>query len=614
MPEGDTPMRGSAAPTSPGARDARSEALLGTPAPPHGGAATRDRRGTGNPPDASPPGIAPPPARTAPPSGHRPPAPTHPHEPPAHPAGPPEHPPAPARPTGATPTDPTTPAHPATDPTAAAHPTAAARRSDAVPALPVGGSSAPGPRPEPTASTYPADAGSGHPAEGRSWAGRRPESTPPAPPAAAPPVLPADRSRAPGHRPATAPPAHSTDAGSAAPADAPSAPVRRPGPSGRPAAVAPPPAPGPRPDAVLSARPADVPPARPAATRPVPPVAPARPRQGPADPVKVLLHRQRELCARAVDPLEIAAGLEAQGFTDRTAARFRHRDVFALAEELYARVPQADPPPAPPAPRPSRPDAWLLGALAPGAAAALTCTGLALTHGPARTATGAAGALLLAARRGPFRAPEGHGVPAARLWTLWLLAYAAGGDGLLTAILSGGPDGPWELSTGPLLALALAVAPAAWCARLFADRARRRITRSRGLADFAVGIRPLLVGTLTLPLLALTALLALTGFSPGALALGALLLFARLLTVHGHPGTAAATLAAACAAEALALTSVLASRLPLPGFDALATPVRAAVDTWGPGAVPTLVCGAAALGLLAHATGSLVRASAHATR
>ncbi len=61
---------------------------------------------------------------------------------------------------------------------------------------------------------------------------------------------------------------------------------------------------------------------------------------GAADPVKVLLHRHRELCERAVDPLEIAAGLEAHGITDRTAARFRHRDVFSLAEELYARVPR----------------------------------------------------------------------------------------------------------------------------------------------------------------------------------------------------------------------------------------------------------------------------------
>lgn len=64
-------------------------------------------------------------------------------------------------------------------------------------------------------------------------------------------------------------------------------------------------------------------------------------RRGPADPVKVLMHRHRDLCERAVDPLEIAAGLEAHGLTDRTAARYRHRDVFSLAEELYARVPAA---------------------------------------------------------------------------------------------------------------------------------------------------------------------------------------------------------------------------------------------------------------------------------
>ncbi|EFH31053.1 LOW QUALITY PROTEIN: integral membrane protein, partial [Streptomyces pristinaespiralis ATCC 25486] len=52
------------------------------------------------------------------------------------------------------------------------------------------------------------------------------------------------------------------------------------------------------------------------------------------------MHRHRELCEQAVDPLEIAAGLEAHGVTNRTAARFRHRDVFALAEEMYARVPR----------------------------------------------------------------------------------------------------------------------------------------------------------------------------------------------------------------------------------------------------------------------------------
>ncbi|NED15731.1 hypothetical protein G3I33_30205, partial [Streptomyces sp. SID9124] len=34
-------------------------------------------------------------------------------------------------------------------------------------------------------------------------------------------------------------------------------------------------------------------------------------RRGTADPVRALMHRHRELCERAVDPLEIAAGLEA---------------------------------------------------------------------------------------------------------------------------------------------------------------------------------------------------------------------------------------------------------------------------------------------------------------
>ncbi|MFF5634270.1 hypothetical protein [Streptomyces sp. NPDC012825] len=356
-------------------------------------------------------------------------------------------------------------------------------------------------------------------------------------------------------------------------------------------------------------------------TAPVPEAAAPtpRPRHGTADPVRVLVHRHRELCERAVDALEVAAGLEARGFTDRTAARYRHRDVFSLAEELYARVPRGtEETGAAAGARPEPVAPWALAVLAPGAAAALAGLGLALTHGPVRAAVGAAGALglggalLLAVRRGPLRAPGGRTAPAARLWTLWLLAYAAGGDGLLAEALTGGPDGAWDLTPGPLLGLALAVAPAAWCAHLFARRARRRIAGSRGLADFAAAVRPLLLGTLTLQLLALTALLVPTGAGPGALALGALLLLARLLTVHGHPETASAALAAACAAEALALASVLSSRLPAPGFDALAVPVRTLVDAWGPGAVPTLVCGAAALGLLAHATGSLTRASAHA--
>ncbi|MGW6919379.1 hypothetical protein ACWGB8_37030, partial [Kitasatospora sp. NPDC054939] len=61
------------------------------------------------------------------------------------------------------------------------------------------------------------------------------------------------------------------------------------------------------------------------------------------DPVRELMAEYRELCERAVDPLEIAAGLEEAGHGAATAARCRHADLFALAEELYARVPRRPP-------------------------------------------------------------------------------------------------------------------------------------------------------------------------------------------------------------------------------------------------------------------------------
>ncbi|WP_455433057.1 hypothetical protein [Streptomyces vietnamensis] len=556
MPEGGTPMRGSAAPTSPGAWDARSEALLGAPALTAAGTLDLRAPATEDPVDAAPSGIAPAPGEATPP---RPGTAWPPHPAPAltTPRPAPEHADASdladlhSAPEHADASDPM-------DPRQAPDPLDPRQAPDPA------GPAAPGPAPDapdgaPDASHPAPDTAHAAPGPVEARVGAEPG---------------ADR---------VAP--RSVPAGEAGPGPA------EPHPAAGPLGKA---APGPAPAA-------------------------PRPRRGNADPVKVLLHRHRELCERAVDPLEIAAGLEAQGFTDRTAARFRHRDVFSLAEELYARVPRGQEKPTPVAePEPARAP-WALAALAPGGVAGLAGLGLTFSYGPVRLAVGAAGALalggalFLAVRRGPFRAPDGGTVPAARLWTLWLLAYAAGGDGLLEEVLGGGPDGPWELTPAPLLGLALAVAPAAWGAHLFARRARRRIADSRGLADFAAATRPLLLGTVTLQLLALTALLALTGFSSGALALGALLLLARLLTVHGHPETAAATLAAACAAEALALASVLAARLPVPGFDALATPVRVLVEAWGPGAVPTLVCGAAALGLLAHATGALTRASAHAT-
>ena len=155
------------------------------------------------------------------------------------------------------------------------------------------------------------------------------------------------------------------------------------------------------------------------------------------------------------------------------------------------------------------------------------------------------------------------------------------------------------------------------CAYLLAAGARRRLAGSRGLKDFTAAVCPLLFGTFTLFLGALAALLALCGpvlgepaARPQALTLGALLLLARLLTVHRHRRAPALAQATVAVTEAAALALPLAGRLPHCGF--LATPVRTLVDTWGEAAVPALACGAAALTLLLHAGRTLTRASAHA--
>jgi hypothetical protein len=351
------------------------------------------------------------------------------------------------------------------------------------------------------------------------------------------------------------------------------------------------------------------------------------------------MHRHRELCERAVDPLEIAAGLEAHGITDRTAARFRHRDVFSLAEEMFARVPRAADAPS----RPAAADAprvraeWIVRSLLPGAAGAATLVGLRLTEGQVRLAVAVVGmaALALAVRaaltRGPLSArrtgpastPPATGL---RVWTCWLLAYAVLGDGLLTAAATGGPDtlptgapdASWPVDTAVLPALALSCAPAAWSAHLLTAGARRKLTASRGLEEFATAVRPLLLGTFALYLAALAGLHALTAAvleEPAdharTLTLGALLLLARLLVAHGFRHAPALVLGVAAVAEALAVAALFAARLP--GCGLLAVPVRSLLDAWGAGSVPVLVCGAGALTLLIHAGRRLTRASAHAS-
>ncbi|SEB58513.1 hypothetical protein SAMN05428945_0522 [Streptomyces sp. 2224.1] len=378
-------------------------------------------------------------------------------------------------------------------------------------------------------------------------------------------------------------------------------------------------------------------------TRTLPPgkEAAARPaRRGPADPVRSLMHRHQDLCARAVDALEIAAGLEAHGVTDRTAARFRHRDVFSLAEELYARVPRAEAPDARPheQPRPSAPVPargsrgvravlqLLPGAVCLAAVAALASAGTAT---PAvRTGVGAAGGALvalavrLAARSGPLRLRHrGAGSWTVGLWVCWTAGYAVYGDWLLGQLLAGGPDLPGttpRAAVATAVALAFALAPAAGCARWFAARGRRGLAASRGLGELAARVRPLLLAATLFYLGALVALLLGADAAFGsdgatalaaAAALGVLLFLARLLAVHGFPEAAATGLASAAALEALALSLVLIARLP--GLPPLDVPVAALTTAVGPAAVPAVACTAAAAGLLVHGLRALTGACAH---
>jgi hypothetical protein len=289
-------------------------------------------------------------------------------------------------------------------------------------------------------------------------------------------------------------------------------------------------------------------------------------RRGPADPVRGVMHRHQALLDGAVDVWEITAGLEAQGLTDADARRLRHRDVFGLAEEMYARAPRARRPYRP-APAPDGgPRAW------PGwRTAALHLLPAAACAAPYRPA--AALLLVLAAaavtRRGPLRAATGAGV----LWAAALLALTL--PGLGRAALAG---------------LAVSLVPAAYAARWFAVRARAQLAPSHGLSDFADAVRPRLAAVLAGYA---AALLALVAADPLPLALGVLLFTARLLAVHGRAAPAAAGLAAACAAQAVA---VPAAQL---GVTAAGAPTQA------------LICAATALALTVQAFRLLPRASAH---
>ncbi|TNM32834.1 hypothetical protein [Streptomyces sedi] len=338
-----------------------------------------------------------------------------------------------------------------------------------------------------------------------------------------------------------------------------------------------------------------------------------------ADPVRALLTEHRELCAAAVDPLEIAAGLEARGVDEATAARCRHRDVFALAEELHARAGRPAPPPAP---RPARRAGVRLALpLLPGA---LCAAGLWLVDrlppeaAPGRAAlTVACGVLTLLAVLLVLARHAPPGV--AGLLALPPVGYALVGDAMLGELLVGRHHETGS-AAGAALLLAFSVAPIAWCRDAFTDRCAALLAAPR-LREFAAGARAsLLRGCLLLAAALAVPPAALWLLSPpwapwagggtlAAAALGWPLGLAALLVRHGLRALAAAGLALVGAVELLALA--LAGAGWLPGCSALAEPVAAPVAAHGTAVVPLAACAVGGCLLLVGAVVALPRPSAH---
>ncbi|MFJ1704393.1 hypothetical protein [Kitasatospora sp. NPDC088346] len=202
----------------------------------------------------------------------------------------------------------------------------------------------------------------------------------------------------------------------------------------------------------------------------------------PADPVRELLSRHREVCEQAVDALEIAAALEDSGIGAGTAGHYRHADVFGLAEELYARVPRRPPPPGPP----ERPEPWprgvaraLEGAVRHGLPAGLLL-GLGLVL-PPLGGVALLGLLLLAAvplaRAAPVggAAPRcGYGLGLALLLAPAVLPGTRAVDGLLAAVA------------------VLGLGPAGWSARWLLRTGRGHLGSAVTLAEFRARMRPVL--------------------------------------------------------------------------------------------------------------------------
>ncbi|BAJ30658.1 hypothetical protein KSE_48800 [Kitasatospora setae KM-6054] len=293
--------------------------------------------------------------------------------------------------------------------------------------------------------------------------------------------------------------------------------------------------------------------------------------------MRELLDANRELCEHAIDPLEIAAALEDSGLATDGAARYRHADVFGLAEELYARVPRR-PPTREPQPPADPPRTLPLAALR-GAAAHLLPLLPAVAIGGLPGGTAAvllgAGAALLTTRTDGGTPAE---LPTTPDTDGWGPAEPDSGSDSGAGPVSRPPRGgrPWAAlgrgaGTGALLALLAAAAPGAAAAAALGGAGAgwaaawlRRFGQRQGAAATLGEFRSRLRPALPLAVLAQLALLAALGCAvtdglpatgwAALLLLGVLPLLADAVRDAGRPGAAAvALLAAATGATALAL-------------------------------------------------------------
>jgi hypothetical protein len=204
------------------------------------------------------------------------------------------------------------------------------------------------------------------------------------------------------------------------------------------------------------------------------------------------MERHQELYADAVHPLDIAEVLERSGIGPRTAGRYRHADVFSLAEEIHARVPRRAAAPLP------IEGAWRHRARP------------ALTAGAAFTVM----ALLLWGLLA-LGLPVPPGAQVAAFAAVAVPALGRGLPPAERALLAVGVGGVLALAQGagpPQVALAAGVGLAEWCARWYRHLGAGHV-RSRSTQEFRSRMRPVL------PAVALVHLTVLAGLTTAALAL-----------------------------------------------------------------------------------------------